>query len=110
MSDPEQRVRLVRDAVDANGTYADPMTAEPLVGPTAAADYVAAFTEHAPGATASVVDRQDRHGLTRATVEFRMADGQVQYGQYFVEFCDSDKIKSMVGFVGLGEPLNSSAL
>ncbi|MGB5757183.1 MAG: nuclear transport factor 2 family protein [Acidimicrobiales bacterium] len=103
-SDPEKRLRLVHSAIAPDGTYADPMTPEPLTGPDAAASYVAAFTQHAPGASARVVNRQDRHGMTRATVEFRMANGEVQHGQYFVDFADDDKVARMVGFVGLGEP------
>ncbi|MEZ5219378.1 MAG: nuclear transport factor 2 family protein [Ilumatobacteraceae bacterium] len=100
----DERLRLVRSAVAPDGTYLDPMTPEPLVGPDAVAAYVGAFTDNAPGASARVVDRQDRHGVARATVEFRMADGHVQHGQYFVEFADDDRLARMIGFVGLGEP------
>lgn len=104
VTDPERRRHLVRSAIAEDGVYADPMTPEPLSGPDAAAAYVAAFTENAPGATARVVDRQERHGTTRATVEFRMADGETQYGQYFVEHADDGKVIRMTGFVGIGAP------
>ena len=61
------------------------------------------FVANAPGAKAVVVDTQTRHGVTRATVAFRMADGMEQMGQYFVEQ-DTGGITRMVGFVGTGVP------
>lgn len=101
--DADSRSAAIGSAVATTGTYADPMTPEPLVGPGATSEYVAAFADAAPGATARVIDSQERHGITRATVEFEMADGNRQYGQYFVE-TDDHQITRMVGFVGLVEP------
>ncbi len=103
-TDPEERSRLVGEALDLDGTYADPMTPAPLVGPAPAIEYVAMFSENAPGATATVIDAQEQHGTTRATVEFEMADGHKQHGQYFVEFAEGGRISRMVGFVGTGDP------
>lgn len=103
MTDAEERGQTIADALASDALYADPMTEAPLTGPDAIAAYVGKFTEMAPGATASVVDAQDRHGTTRATVEFRMADGKAQHGQYFVEY-EAGKIARMIGFVGTGAP------
>ena len=103
MADPDTRRAAIAAAFAPGARYADPMTEAPLEGAEAVAAYVDKFTEMAPGATAEVVDRQDRHGTTRATVAFRMADGMVQHGQYFVEY-DGERIARMVGFVGTGAP------
>ncbi len=103
-TDSTAQAEGVAAALAPEGTYGDPMTPAPLMGPAAVAEYVAAFAQNAPGATASVVATQEQHGATRATVEFRMADGQTQHGQYFVEFGDDGMISRMVGFVGIGEP------
>ncbi len=104
LADADERRREMTAALAPEVSYVDPMTPEPIEGPDAVAAYVDAFAANAPGATATVVAHQDRHSLTRVTVEFRMADGAVQYGQYFVEFDADERPTRLVGFVGLGEP------
>ncbi len=100
-TDDDARLTQVSAAVAPGASYGDPMTPEPITGPDAVANYVAMFAQNAPGATASVIDSQERHGVTRATVAFTMADGQTQHGQYFVESDSDGKIARMVGFVGV---------
>lgn len=103
-TDEVTRRAAIGASIADSGVYADPMTPEPLVGPDAVASYVAMFAQQAPGATVDVIDTQERHGVTRASVEFTMTDGQVQHGQYFVELDDSGTIGRMIGFVGLVTP------
>ena len=43
-------------------------------------------------------------GHFRATVEFAMADGKKQHGQYFIETDQTGRATRMIGFVGLGDP------
>ena len=50
------------------------------------------------------VDVAERDGVTRAAVEFRLANGMVQMGQYFIESDNSGKLSRLVGFVGTGTP------
>lgn len=102
--DAATRSAAIDRAVKPKGTYADPMTDTPLEGPEAIGDYVSGFTPNAPGATATVVDTQERHGWIRATVVFRMADGMAQNGQYFLRLAASGKIAEMIGFSGTGVP------
>ena len=103
-SDCAKRAAAIGSVVAADGTYADPRTPEPMTGPGPLAEYVGMFTEAAPGATATVVKSDTQHGLTRATVEFKMSDGMAQMGQYFAEIDDDGMIARMVGFVGTGAP------
>lgn len=96
-----------RDAIAAalapGGSYADPRTPAPMADVDAINDYVGMFAQAAPGATVAVVKSDAQHGLTRATVAFRMADGMEQTGQYFIETDSAGLITRMVGFVGTGE-------
>jgi hypothetical protein len=87
-----------------NAIYIDPRTSEPLSGASAISEYVGMFVQMAPGAVAAVVDTQVQHGMTRATIAFRMKDGMEQMGQYFVESNDAGAITRVVGFVGTGVP------
>ena len=107
MSDAAERSAAISDAYTPNGGYADPRSSGVLTGVDAIADYVAMFSENAPGWQAHVVKADETAGFWRATVAFggKGPDGSnmVQHGQYFVE-CDGKKIARMVGFVGLGEP------
>ena len=104
LSDANARSSAIESALAKGATYADPRTSEPLNGPAAVSEYVAMFAQAAPGATATVVKSDETSGALRATVEFKMADGIVQLGQYFVRLDASDKITEMTGFVGTGAP------
>ena len=104
MDDADARTAAISQALAASGTYADPRTPEPMTGAASVSEYVAMFAQAAPGATATVVASQTQHGLIRATVAFRMADGKEQLGQYFVALTEDGKIASMTGFVGTGAP------
>ncbi len=101
IADTAEAAAKVAEVYPADGLYEDPMTPEPLTGPEAIAAYVSQFTAMAPGATATVTDTQTQHGKTRCTVEFKMADGMVQHGQYFAVVVDG-QISTMTGFVGTG--------
>ena len=94
----------VTAAVTEQATYRDPRTPEPLTSAAAMADYVAMFSQHAPGAVAEVVNLSECGPHMRATVAFKMADGMVQHGQYFCDMAEDGRISRMVGFVGTGEP------
>jgi hypothetical protein len=102
--DLDARIGLIEGAMAPNVSYADPRTPVPLAGTEAIVEYVSGFVTSAPGATATAVDRQIQSGCARATIEFKMADGHIQYGQYFVEFADDGRICRMIGFVGTGAP------
>lgn len=105
MSDPGEQLQAIAACMADDATYADPRTESPLKGHDAIADYISMFAKMAPGATAVVVKQNAHHGVARATVAFRMADGVEQLGQYFIEpGKDNEKITCMVGFVGTGTP------
>jgi hypothetical protein len=98
------QVTSISEALTDDARYSDPRTEAPLIGPKAVTGYVAQFAEMAPGAVVEAVDVAERDGVTRATVEFRMANGMVQMGQYFIESDNSGKLSRLVGFVGTGTP------
>lgn len=105
MTDDAERLATIAAATAPAVSYADPRTPEPLNGPDAIAEYVAMFAQAAPGATANVIKHDAHHGAARVTVEFKMADGLTQHGQYFVEPEDANApITRMIGFVGTGAP------
>lgn len=105
MTDDAERLAAITSATTSTVSYADPRTPEPIEGPGALSDYVAMFAQAAPGATATVIKRDAHHGAARVTVEFKMADGMTQYGQYFVEpDDDTAPVARMIGFVGTGSP------
>ena len=103
MTDAIERSTAIRDAVADTVTYADPRTEAPVKGPEALADYVGMFSQAAPGATAEVAKTDIIQGQARVTVAFKMPNGMVQMGQYFVTPADGP-IAAMTGFVGTGEP------
>lgn len=84
--------------------YLDPRTPEPVTDTDSLLGYVAMYSEYAPGATASAVHISQTGGHTRATVEFAMADGKTQHGQYFIEHDAQGKLTRVIGFVGMGTP------
>jgi hypothetical protein len=106
IKDAEARLAKISHAVTETISYDDPRTPETLNGIQALSNYVAMFSENAPGWSAKVVNSDTTASVTRVTVAFSGIgpDGlqQVQLGQYFVEK-DRDLISRMVGFVGTGE-------
>ncbi|MGB3245797.1 MAG: molecular chaperone GroEL [Sulfitobacter sp.] len=103
VTDAPDRLAMIAATLADAPTYTDPRTPDPLTSAKEVADYVGMFIAAAPGAVARVAKTDTLHGMTRATVEFRMADGKTQHGQYFIEYAD-DKIARMAGFVGTGAP------
>ena len=103
-ADSQKQADQIAAVLSPEARYVDPRTSEPLIGPQAVAGYVSQFTAMAPGAVAEAVDVGERDGVMRATVEFRMADGMVQLGQYFVEADEAGNLTRLVGFVGTGTP------
>ena len=104
MTDAKARSKSLRECLGDPFTYVDPRTPAPITDADGFVDYVAIYTEYAPGATAQVVGLSETKGHYRATVEFGMADGTKQHGQYFVEVDDAGRATRMSGFVGLGAP------
>lgn len=104
MSDLAEQRKAVDNSLAGQATYADPRTEAPLQGREAIAEYISMFSKMAPGASAVVVKHEAHHGVARAAVAFRMADGKEQLGQYFVETDENDKITRLIGFVGTGTP------
>lgn len=106
IQEAEARFSKIHSAVIDSVQYDDPRTTETLNGIKALSNYVAMFSENAPGWSAKVVKSDTISGVTRVTVAFggMGPDGskQVQLGQYFVEK-DGDLVSRMVGFVGTGE-------
>ncbi len=101
-TDKVKQAEAVAAALSAEARYVDPRTPDPLVGPAAVADYVAQFTEMAPGAVATVAQVDERDGIARATIAFVMPDGNRQMGQYFVQADTDGQLSHLVGFVGTG--------
>jgi len=106
IDDEELRLAKINSAVTENIQYDDPRTPDSLNSIEVLSNYVAMFSENAPGWLAKVVKADTIAGITRVTVAFEGVgpDGsqQVQFGQYFVEK-DGDLVSRMVGFVGTGE-------
>lgn len=103
IADADERTSAIRNAVADTVVYADPRTEAPIEGSDALADYVGMFSQAAPGATAEVAKSDSIQGQARVTVAFKMPNGMVQMGQYFVT-PDNGPITAMTGFVGTGEP------
>lgn len=106
IEDADVRLAKIHSSVAKNIQYNDPRTPATINGIEALNNYVAMFSENAPGWSAKVVKSDTVAGFTRVTVAFGGLgpDGsqQVQYGQYFVQK-DGDLVSQMVGFVGTGE-------
>lgn len=100
--DAEARMAVLNDVLAAGVRYADPRLDSALVGVAAVVDYVGQYSQMAPGAIAQVAEIQTRDGVNRATIEFIMADGHVQMGQYMIEADDHERLTRLVGFVGVG--------
>ncbi len=103
-ADATARISRINAAMVPNASYADPRTPAPINGTGEIADYVAMFSQNAPGAVAEVVKSDSQAGFTRVTVAFKMADGMLQHGQYFLEHDTQGLITRMVGFAGTGAP------
>lgn len=103
-TDAQARAAALRDGLAPAFSYVDPRAPAPITDADAFVDYVAMFTEYAPGATARVVNWSECKGHYRATVKFVMPDGATQLGQYFIELDDAGRATRMIGFVGLGAP------
>ncbi|MGV6848710.1 MAG: molecular chaperone GroEL [Marinibacterium sp.] len=100
----ESRAAALRAGLADPFSYTDPRTPEPITSADGFADYVAMFSQAAPGATVRVANLSEAKGCCRATVEFRMADGKVQLGQYFIDTDAEGRATRLVGFVGIGAP------
>ncbi|QFT97409.1 hypothetical protein FIU85_08860 [Roseovarius sp. THAF8] len=100
--DAEARMAVLNDVLADGVRYADPRLEEPLVGTAAVIGYVGQFSQMAPGAIAQIAGLETRDGITRATVEFIMADGQMQLGQYMIEADGAGQLTRLVGFKGTG--------
>jgi len=103
-TDADGRGAMIARAIGATIFYADPMTETPITDAGALSDYVGNFAKSAPGALAEVAKAEDRAGVTRATVVFRMPNGMEQLGQYFAEHDDAGRLTRLIGFVGTGAP------
>jgi len=106
IEEDEARLAKINSSVTGSIRYDDPRTPETLLGIEALNNYVAMFSENAPGWSAKVIKSDAIATVTRVTVAFSGVnpDGsqQVQLGQYFVE-TEEELISRMVGFVGTGE-------
>ncbi|SFK82960.1 molecular chaperone GroEL [Shimia haliotis] len=100
----DTRTDMLRGSLSSDVSYADPRTPDPITDTQALIDYVGMYSQYASGASAHVVASSDTAGTTRVTVAFRMADGNEQLGQYFIELDDQSRITRAVGFAGLGAP------
>ena len=102
-SDADARAAAVASVTSAASIYSDPRSGGDLVGPEAIAGYVSAFSENAPGWTASVDNVSEVNGYFRLKVAFggKGPDGQdmVQHGTYFGTL-EGDRIALLAGFVG----------
>ena len=92
----------LNDVLAPGVRYADPRLEEALVGTAAVMEYVGQYASMAPGAIAQVANMEARDGIIRATVEFIMADGHSQPGQYLIEIDGDERLSRIVGFKGTG--------
>ncbi|MDD9725922.1 molecular chaperone GroEL [Roseovarius sp. SK2] len=100
--DAEARMAVLNDVLAAGVRYADPRLEEALVGTAAVIDYVGQYSAMAPGAIAQIANMDVRDGIIRATVEFIMADGHIQPGQFVIEVDSDERLTRIVGFKGTG--------
>lgn len=90
-------------AISDSFHYADPHAPAPITSGDAFLDFVAAFTQNAPGASITVVHPIDAHnGHFRCTVRFEMGPEMTMTGQYFGDLDEAGKISRLVGFIGKG--------
>lgn len=101
--DATKRNDALCSALASQFTYIDPRSPESITDLAAITAYIGMFTEHAPGATATVVNSSETKGYFRFTVAFRMPNGMEQNGQYFVEFDTDGRASRIIGFAGMGE-------
>ena len=100
--DAEARMAVLNDVLAAGVRYADPRLEEALVGTASVIDYVGQYSAMAPGAIAQIANMDVRDGIIRATVEFIMADGHIQPGQFVIEVDSDERLTRIVGFKGTG--------
>ncbi|MGK7654454.1 molecular chaperone GroEL [Roseovarius sp. B08] len=100
--DAEARMAVLNDVLATGVRYADPRLDEALVGPAAVMEYVGQYSAMAPGAIVQIASMETRDSITRATVEFIMADGHIQLGQFVIEMDGDQRLTRVVGFKGTG--------
>ncbi|KRS11928.1 hypothetical protein XM53_14330 [Roseovarius atlanticus] len=100
--DAEARMAVLNDVLASGVRYADPRLEAPVVGTAAVMDYVGQFSQMAPGAIAQIACMEDRDGVILATVEFIMAGGHMQTGQFVIETDAGERLSRIVGFKGTG--------
>jgi hypothetical protein len=103
VEDAAERNALIDGALGASILYADPRTDAALTSVDAIKDYVAMFSQMAPGMPVSVANVSTTLNFARATVQFGTAE-QGQLGQYTADLDDDGKITRLIGFVGVGAP------
>ncbi|MEJ6399038.1 nuclear transport factor 2 family protein [Yoonia sp. 208BN28-4] len=101
--DADKRNSMIDAAVDPAILYADPRTEAPLTDLAALKDYVAMFSQMAPGMPVACVNVSNTLHFARATVHFGEGD-KAQTGQYIADLDAGGKITRLIGFVGMGEP------
>ena len=103
IGDAEKRNAQIDGSIADTIFYADLRTPEPITDGAALKDYVAMFSQMAPGMPVSVGKISTTLEFVRATILFGPV-GQAQTGQYTIETDPNGKLTRMIGFVGLGEP------
>ena len=102
-TDADGRAEQIASAIGDNFHYADPHAPAPITTLADMLEFVAAFTENAPGATAEVLAPVDLHnGHFRCTVRFVMGPDMAMTGQYYGDLNSDGKISRIIGFVGKG--------
>ncbi|MEM1236700.1 MAG: nuclear transport factor 2 family protein [Pseudomonadota bacterium] len=101
--DAGSRAAALASVTSDTSTYSDPRSGGDLVGTTAIAEYVAAFSANAPGWSATVENSSEVNGYWRLRVAFggKGPGGQdmVQHGTYFA-MLSGGMIALLAGFVG----------
>ncbi len=101
-TDAAARRAAIGAAMADRFVYADPRSGGNLTTLDAVCEYVAAFTDNAPGWTASVVQSDSHDGYARAVVAFIDSGEARQHGTYFAELNDAGRLTQLIGFVGAG--------
>ncbi len=103
-TDRAKRNQIIDQIMDANSTYTDPMTEEPLAGHEALSSYIESTQEMFPGVHFKIKQVIFHHGVSLA--DWDMCDGNnnvIAPGNSYVEYNNEGRLTREVGFFQMPE-------
>ncbi|SHI79040.1 nuclear transport factor 2 family protein [Wenxinia saemankumensis] len=101
-TDPDARLEAIAGTLATGFVYCDPRTGGRITTEDELLDYIAAYTEQAPGWWAKVERVDTHHGYHRVLVGFGEGDETRMRGTYFAELDELGRIELLAGFRGDG--------